>query len=183
MMNNELQRKRPWPIIMPRKCIQSHGKFQDIWCSGQDLNRGSSGYSADEQTARCGESERHLVLAGGSSVQQARGQSADQPTKQTPHPTLDTTRPPALPGSSPSKNASVQIRASYLQTGRTSAGRWTWQRASSRLAGCRLWGGKTTRWSGSRRTRAPSFGSATCHSWGPSSDTPRRGTEENSEWH
>lgn len=138
MMNNELQRKRPWPIIMPRKCIQSHGKFQDIWCSGQDLNRGSSGYSADEQTARCGESERHLVLAGGSSVQQARGQSADQPTKQTPHPTLDTTRPPALPGSSPAKNASVQIRASYLQTGRTSAGRWTWQRASSRLAGCRL---------------------------------------------
>ena len=112
----------------------------------------------------------------------AAGQRTKQTNKQTTHPTLDTTRPPALQGSSPAKNVSVQFRAPYLQTGRTSAGRWTWQRASSRLARYRLWGGKTTRWSGSRRTRAPSFASVTCRSWGPSSDTQRRGTEENSEW-
>ena len=65
------------------KAVESHGKLQDIWCCGQDLNRGTSGYSADRQTAPCDESERHLVLAGRSSVQQARGQSADQ-TKPTP---------------------------------------------------------------------------------------------------
>jgi len=76
MMNNELQMKRPWPIIMHRKLLKATVSFRIFGVA--DRNRRTSRYSADRQPARCGESERHLVLAGGSSTQQASG-----PNKQT----------------------------------------------------------------------------------------------------